>query len=215
VRRGSRCAVAICLLGLGCRSAAPARTPGGAGPSAERAASAVAAAAGDCASQVKAFREKRFADLRGLPAACRLNDVATELGVRPGASSGWLGEQQRQLSFQVAVVPGFAEPIRVWYDQGFVLLLDAEYPEPPGDWAALRTALGPPEVKLDYRWGVVNVVGGEWFYPARGLTIFLTPALDKVIRVATFAPTPLATYRQSLRPVSQLEERPVRPGGGP
>ena len=112
-------------------------------------------------------------------------------------------------------MPGFAEPIRVWSDQGVLLLLDGEYPEPPGDWTALRAALGPPEAKLDYRWGVVKVAGGEWVYPARGLTIFLTPTLDNVVRVATFAPTPLAAYRQSLRPVSQLEERPLRPGGGP
>ena len=63
--------------------------------------------------------------------------------------------------------------------------------------------------------GVVNVVGGEWVYPSRGLSIFLTPALDRVIRVAAFAPTSLAAYRRSLRPLSRLEELPLRPGGGP
>ena len=112
----------------------------------------MAAAPDGCASEANAFREKRFAELHSLPGVCRLDDVVTALGVRPGPDSGWLGEQSRKVSFQVAVVPGYAEPIRVWYDQGVLLLLDGEYPEPAGDWTALRAALGPPEAKLDYRW---------------------------------------------------------------
>ena len=172
-------------------------------------ASAVTVAPSDCAAEVRAFLEKRFAQLRGLPAACRVDDVATELGGRAALDSSCLGEQRRQASFQVAVVPGFTDPIRVWYDQGGLLMLYADFPEPPGGWTALRAALGSPEAKLDYRWGVVTVAGGEWVYPSRGLSVFLTPALDRVVQIADFAPTSLTAYRRSLRPMSEEEEFPL------
>jgi hypothetical protein len=188
--------VAIGLLALGCRPATPARSPGGAAPS-------------DCASEVRAFLGKRFAELHGLPPACRLDDVATALGGPAASDTGWLGEQPRRASFRMAVVAGYADPIRIWHDQGGLVMLDAEYPAAPGGWPALRAALGAPDAKLDYRWGVVTVAGGEWVYLSRGLSVFLTPALDTVVRVAAFAPTSLAAYRQTLRPVSRIEELPV------
>ena len=166
----------------------------------------------ECASEVKAFLEKRFAQLRGLPAACRLDDVATELGGRAAPDGGWLGEQGRQASFRAAVVPGYADPIRVWYDQGALLMLYADFPEPPGGWTALRAALGTPEAKLDYRWDVVTVAGGEWVYPSRGLSVFLTPSLDRVVQIADFTPTSLTAYRRSLRPMSEVEEFPLPAG---
>jgi hypothetical protein len=173
------------------------------------------AAPSECASEVKAFLEKRFADMRGLPAGCRLDDVATELGVRARSDTGVLGEQPRQVSFQMAVASGYTDPIRVWCDQAVLLMLDAEYPEPSGGWPALRAALGPPEAKLDYHWDVVNVAGGEWVYPSRGLSVFLAPALDTVVRIAAFTPTSLAVYRRMVRPVSRGEEHRIPASRGP
>jgi hypothetical protein len=214
--RGGGGSVLICLLGLGCRYPMPARPPGAAGPPVEKRANPVATSPDDCGAAVKAFLEKRFAELRGLPGACPVGDVATQLGAeaRPD-SSGWLGERAQQASFRMAAAPGYSEPIRVWHDRGALLMLDAQYPEPPGGWQRLSAALGPPEAKLDYRWGVVTVVGGEWVYASRGLTVFLTPALDTVIRLLAFTPKPLPAYRQAMRPVSREEEWPVPKESGP
>jgi len=97
------------------------------------------------------------------------------------------------------VVEGYDHPCRIWLDGPQVLMLDVQYPTFLPDVTVLLNGLGEPEAKLDYVWGTLPIERGEWVYPNRGLTLFVTPSNLSVLHLAVYLRTTLQTYEENFR----------------
>ena len=134
-----------------------------------------------------------FETWRGLR-PCTLGDVGASGD--PGMSS--LG--QRRAFFRAADAPG--GPAQAWTepDSDDVLMVTIEHPDWAGTPADALEKLGAPELRLDTARGSVQLPGGEWAYPSRGLTIYADEEDEKIFRIALYAPTGADAYEVALRP---------------
>jgi hypothetical protein len=149
-----------------------------------------------CADALRAFAEHRFSNWRGLP-ACTLDDVRAQwtlLDEEP--HPGKIGETSG--TWTAASVPGYDEPVQIWFEGQRVLLLLAEYPEFES-WPALLKQLGEPVERLDSHLSTLLIRGSEWIYPERGLTLYVNPENRALLRLAVYPPTTLARYQAELR----------------
>lgn len=150
-----------------------------------------------CEDAKQAIETRRFVGWSGLPAGCTPDAM---FGV-PFEEEEWptrmLGKRStRWVQVEVA---GYYSPT-VSVRDGVVVLFDGMNPDLDGGWAPLAADLGEPEAKLDWYRDTLLMTGGEWVYPARGITIFGRAAGNAALHVAVYTPTTLAEYEASLRP---------------
>jgi hypothetical protein len=158
-----------------------------------------------CEEAKQAIEARRFVGWRGLPAGCTpdaMFGVKFEEKEWPARMLGKKSTRWLQLE-----TPGYYRPM-VSVRDGKVVLFDGMNPELDGGWAPLAADLGEPEAKLDWHRDTLLMKGGEWVYPARGITIFGRAAGDDALHVAVYAPTTLAEYEASLRPELGTKLRP-------
>jgi hypothetical protein len=105
---------------------------------------------------------------------------------------------KRDTPWLLVDVPGYYRPT-VSVRDGVVVMFDGMNPELDGGWEPLAADLGEPEAKLDWMRDTLPMKGGEWVYPARGITIFGRAAGNAALHVAVYPPTTLAEYEASLR----------------
>jgi hypothetical protein len=161
-----------------------------------------------CLDALRAFAAKRFADWRGLPAPCSVEDA---LGVF-APQSEWvgaaaLGSDSVPASYRYCTAPSYATPVRLWFADSEIRLLDAEGPLDGLPFAALAAPLGEPEAKLDTWFGFARVAAGEWVYAARGIAFAGDSSCRQIHRLWVFAPTTVEHYLQTLR--VDLRQRPL------
>jgi len=150
-----------------------------------------------CEEAKQAIEARRFVGWRGLPAGCKPDVMFGEKFDEKEWPMRRLGKKSTHW-LQVDV-PGYYSPT-VSVRANVVVLFDGMNPELDGGWAPLAADLGQPEAKLDWYRDTLLMKGGEWVYPARGITIFGRAAGDAALHVAVYAPTTLAEYEKSLRP---------------
>ena len=159
-----------------------------------------------CADALHAFAAHHFANWRGLP-ECALTDVSAEWTLLDEqAHPGTLGK--RGASWTAASAPGYDESVQIWYDDEHVLLLLVEYPEFE-DWPALLEQVGEPLAKLDSYLSTLLIPGSEWVYPERGLTLYVNPENEALLRLAVYAPTTLERYESELRLSFKMRRLPL------
>jgi hypothetical protein len=150
------------------------------------------------ALRLVAARELR--SFEGLSSSTSLDDVAAVFDLdRSWRGEGVLGSAKHRTRWLSAAAPGFGWGVRVWADDDAVVLLDATDLTLAEELASLLGALGEPEAKLDSYQGTLEIAGNEYVYPRRGLTLYVNPDHDALLRFAVFSPTSLALYRQNLR----------------
>lgn len=157
------------------------------------------------------FVERDFRDWHGLPGDDSLANIRHYFSVfSDDIGQATLG--QEKCYFLMLPVTGYDGSVRAWYtpDSKKVLLLDGSYPELSPDLASLLGALGEPAAKLDTYWGTLPVAQGEWVYPDRGLTLFLSEEDNAIYHLAVFAPISLAYYQENLRLPLRKRRTPTR-----
>ena len=151
-----------------------------------------------CDAAIEAIRTMNLKAWNGLPADCDLAQI--KAAFPPSSSSTWnarLGGTSTE--FVMVPVPNQEDPMRVWFDEGGVLLLDMKYPDIGITTDVLREALGAPAVALDFPFASgLQIEHGQLVWPDRGITLFLKPKNGKLVRVALFAPCSLEHYRSRL-----------------
>ncbi len=161
-----------------------------------------------CLDALHAFAAKAFAGWRGLPQSCSVDDV---LGVFAPQSewigAGALGRDSVPASYRFCTAPSYAAPIRLWFVESQIRLLEAEGPLDGLPFAALAAQMGEPEAKLDTWFGFARVEAGEWVYAARGIAFAGDSGCRQVHRLWVFAPATLEHYLQTLR--VDLRQRPL------
>jgi hypothetical protein len=150
-----------------------------------------------CEAAGRAIAARRFLAWRGLPAGCTpeaMFGLKFEEREWPARMLG-----KRSTRWHPVDVSGYHQPT-VSVRSGVIVLFDGMNPELDGGWAPLAADLGEPDAKLDWHRDDVLMKGGEWVYPARGITIFGRAAGDDALHIAVYTPTTLATYKAELRP---------------
>jgi hypothetical protein len=155
----------------------------------------------DCSVIGKKIANRDFIGWTGIPVAC---DAAALFGAPPADLASRprrnLGDDFTPATFWVLELPGYYRPTASFVD-GKLVLFDGMNPELASGFAVLRDDLGAPAARLDWEHGTLKISGGEWAYPARGITVFVDPdAPDTALHIAVFHATTLETYRRALRP---------------
>jgi hypothetical protein len=162
----------------------------------------------DLRRRCEAFDRADLAAFDGLPADLTLDQLATVLPVdREVVGRGFLGRERRYASWAGAESRGYSGGVRVWHEDGRVLVLEGR---DPVDAAA--PDLGEPDALLDAMLGRVRLAGGERVYARRGLALRVNPENGLLLGALAFAPTDAEAYAERLRPdVPPLEFMPERP----
>lgn len=153
-----------------------------------------------CRDALIAFQSKDFAHWRGLPRHCDLSEL---LRLWPAADSGAmlgpLGRECNSTSYRYCAVPGYGQPVRVWYVDRLVVQIDVDDPLPDQPATTLLTQLGNPDARLDARYGYASLAQGEWFYGLRGLSLLCLQEEDRIEALSAFMPTRLEDYQEHMR----------------
>jgi hypothetical protein len=151
-----------------------------------------------CTTALRTFANRQFINWAGLPPSCSLEEVTQHFPLlNDGVGLARLGRKKRQ--FRMLVVQGYDHPVRIWLDGPRVLMLDVQYPTFSSEVPVVLKELGEPEAKLDYDWGTLPIERGEWVYPNRGLTLFMTSNNLSVLHLAVFLRTTMQTYEENFR----------------
>lgn len=159
-----------------------------------------------CQRALAPLVRRELISLRGLPAGCTPEDVATALGPSGSPSRGRLGDPARDVQLRFYRVDGWKQEIRGWYEHDRLLLVDLDRPDPPEGWQAFVQSLGEPDGRLDYAWRIHTLRDAEWIYASRGLAIVVKPDPGLILRLALFAPTTVDHYAHDLRFISEYRE---------
>lgn len=155
----------------------------------------------------KAIEIRDFVGWSGLPSTCDPHDVfddfPTDLSDRAERP---LGDTFEPATFVVLDMGGYYRPTASIRD-GSLVLFDGMTPELAGGTQRLLDALGPATARLDWYFGTLEVKGGEWVYPERGMTLFMNSTGDKALHIALYKSTDLKTYANTLRPHLRKEPR--------
>jgi hypothetical protein len=138
---------------------------------------------------IRLIAQRNLAAWRGLPSAslADITDAFHRHG--DGVGNGRLGTHRRD--YVLVAAPGYAEPLRVWLDDGErVLAIDVEYPDLPD----LPAGLGTPEDRRDFHWAGLDLTGGELIYASRGITLFVNPETQELLRLAVYPAGSLQEY---------------------
>ncbi len=151
----------------------------------------------DCEKALQTILARDFTQWNGLPATCRVSDIATLFSLSKGVGVGRLGDNK--VNFHTAPVTGYSRPLRVWFEDERILLMDIAQPEIVPDLEQYLALFGPPDTKLDAYLGTLLLAESEWVYLSRGLTFFINPATNILLRLALFEPTSLDRYKAHVR----------------
>jgi hypothetical protein len=119
---------------------------------------------------------------------------------------GFLGEERRPASWLSAESATYEGGLRVWHEDGRVLLLEGRDPVDAEGRPLVAPKLGQPEAALDTVLGGLTLPGGERIYATRGLTVRVNPE-DGLLGVLGYGLTTADFYRARRRP----DLPPVRP----
>ena len=137
---------------------------------------------------------------QGLPAGLALVDVGSVLPLAHGGTgTGFLGDERRPARWLSAPSELYQGGLRVWHEDGTVLVLEGRDPFEAGAPLA-APELGEPEAALDTALGRLTLAGGEQVHAARGLALRVNPENGVLLGVLGFAPTTVTEYRTRLRP---------------
>lgn len=161
-----------------------------------------------CQAARTAIEARRFIGWRGLPSGC---SPAALFGVALDASWGELplGPHSAPARSRLLEISGYYRPLAYVRD-GVVVMFDGMNPALEGGWAALSNDLGPPEARLDWIHGPVNMPGGEQVYARRGITVLLNPDNQFVVHVSVYVPTSVDDYVRRLRLSREKRLLPMR-----
>lgn len=150
-----------------------------------------------CADARAAIEARRFAGWTGLPAGCTPDAL---FGVPLDDTWGQLplGASLAPTRSRLLELPGFYRPIARVRD-GAVVMFEAALPELADDLPTLLAGLGPPDEVADFVYRDVAMAGGEHVFAGRGVTLFVNRENQRVLHLALYRPTTLATYRDQLR----------------
>jgi hypothetical protein len=163
-----------------------------------------------CMDSLHAFAAKAFADWRGLLSPCLIEDALHILMPQDEwIGTGSLGSDALAASYRFCRVPSYPAPVRVWFADSEVRLIEAEGPLESLSFAQLTRQLGEPEARLDSWYGFAAVEKGEWVYAARGIAVSCGPSGREVSRLYVFAPISVQDYVQDVR-INQ-RQRPLPP----
>lgn len=153
-----------------------------------------------CRNAQGIFQAKAFREWRGLPPTCRMSELMrTWRAADEGSMVGNLGERRIPTSYRYCTVPNYSVPVRVWHLRGRPVQIDAEDFSSAIIDIALLSHLGPPDEKLDARFGYTILPEGEWFYGKRGLSLIYAQAENRIVAVAAFVPMDLKHYVERVR----------------
>jgi hypothetical protein len=124
---------------------------------------------------------------------------------------GVLGEERRRASWLSVESETYRGGIRVWHEDGRVLLIEGRSPAGERGEPLVAPPLGEPEAVLDTVLGRLLLTGGEHVYASRGLSVRVTPENGLLLCVLGFAPTTPDHYRARRRPDPE-PERLLLPG---
>lgn len=152
--------------------------------------------------------ERRFIDWHGLTVDCIGREVFPELPPpHPIPVQRFLGDSFHSVDFYVLAIEGYYRPTASLEGERLVLF-DGMLPDLGESLPSLLHDFGEPAARLDWYYGTLVMVGGEWVYPGRGLTLFLNTDRDRALHIALFAPATLADYLDHLRPHLRKRLRP-------
>jgi len=155
-------------------------------------------ASNNCQTSFQQFLSKDFSHWTGLPDGCLLSDL-TQSGVQLKEGMGLARLGRHKTNFKMLVIDEYERSVRVWLEEEKVLLLDVKYPQIVPDLTTLLAQLGEPEAKLDAYLGTLLLPESEWVYPQQGLSLFINPGNNVLLRLAVYPPTVLETYQERLR----------------
>lgn len=162
----------------------------------------------DCEAVLQTILAKDFTQWHGLPATCRISDIVSLFSLSKGVGSGRLGDAK--VNFRTAAVDGYSRPIRIWFEEERILLIDIAQPEIIPDLDHHLAVFGAPDVKLDSYLSTLLLNESEWVYLSRGISFFINPATQVLLRVAIFTPTSLEKYKAKLRLNLKKRRLPLR-----
>jgi hypothetical protein len=164
-------------------------------------------------SAIRMFAARDFRNWHGLAPEISLPDLAAMCeGEADLRTSGWLGESHRGVEFVSVNFTEYEMSVRVWLEPGQdrILLMDTESPSLKTDVLSLLRILGAPASKLDSYLGTFRLVESEWVFPSRGLTLYLNPETETLLRLAVYATTDLENYCRNLRLDLKMRRLPLR-----
>lgn len=150
-----------------------------------------------CTTAMDTFSSRNFGDWNGLPANCSLPDVLSYFGMdTANPINGQLGNSA---ALYIALpVEGFQNPLRFWFRDETLILIEAEYPEIEGDLAQLQADLGSPTAQLSFNWRDLTLDEAQWVYADRGIALIINPDNQLLLYLSVFTPTTLNDYKQQL-----------------
>ena len=164
-----------------------------------------------CREAWKEIRDRDYRAWDGMPASCRYADFdAAFPRLRDAHGQGRLGRDRRQALFRMHVDDRYQHPLKTWFRDDRLVLIEVAYPELPYSTPELLSHLGDPEAQLDYHLDVMPVSEGAWIYPSRGLALFLDAGRREVMRIALFHACSLDGYVKELHPDVRVREYPLR-----
>lgn len=158
-------------------------------------------------SGLATFAALRLGEWTGLPPGLRADQLGA-FGVRPDEPFvGWLGDPAREASWLAVDSDVYEGGLRVWLDDGEVVLVDGDDPIDSSGVPMRAPDLDPPDLRLDTVLDTLVLTGGELIYAARGLALRVNPANGLLLGARGFVPTTVEGYRARLRPVLEPRRR--------
>ena len=161
-----------------------------------------------CTAARAAIESRHFIGWRGLPSGCSPESLfGVALDDQWGEAP--LGQRFEPARSHLLPAAGYYRPLAYVRD-GVGVLFDGSNPVLEGGWSALSADLGEPQARLDWVHSTVAMPAGELVYAALGITVFLNPENDAVVRVSLYAATTVDDYIARLRLHRQKRPWPRR-----
>jgi hypothetical protein len=158
---------------------------------------------------LQVFAQLNFAGWQGLPEHATLADVVQLFPLNSDwTGAGRLGSDQDEHPYVYANIPGFETPVRVWLQDDEVTLMDVERPAAAGGLDVILRHIGAPDAAEDSYLGTLLLEKSEWIYASRGLTLFVNPENQTLLRLAIFCPSTLDHYLKHLRLNLEMSRKP-------
>ena len=121
-----------------------------------------------------------------------------------------LGSTLSPAQFQLIEAEGYYRPM-ISFRDGQAILFDASTPQLKEGLSPILKALGTPAAQLNWWYGTLELPGGEWVYPQRGITLFIDGQKnERLLHIALYSPTTLSTWKATLRPHLRKRLHPKR-----
>jgi hypothetical protein len=155
---------------------------------------------------LRAFAVADLTDWCGVPGDLGVAYVGAALPLDEALTGeGFLGEERRPASWLRAESATYRGGLRVWHENGRVLLIEGRDPVDEDGEPVVVPDLGEPEVALDAAVGRLLVTGGERVYALRGLAVRVHPENGALLCAMGFAIATADFYRAQRRPDPEPE----------